>query len=182
MFIQQWINALQMYWGGWLLFNYPNEYQFNDFLISNFAILFSLFGLGAAFQDISDRKETEKSASRIFYLLDRVSSIDPLSKEGKILDTSVDRPLKSQRKISIKRKSSTKAMKEQQKRKSSLDVVDESETTAIDETAMPIASEAVLVAAAESISTEANTPQEEMVSVKPTSKKMKKKKKSMKMK
>jgi hypothetical protein len=44
-----------------------------------------LFGLGAAFQDISDRKEVEKSAGRIFYLLDRASSIDPLSTQGKKL-------------------------------------------------------------------------------------------------
>jgi ATP-binding cassette subfamily B (MDR/TAP) protein 1 len=86
MFIQQWINGLQLWWGGWLLFNYPDQYEFNDFLIANFAILFSLFGLGAAFQDISDRKETEKSAGRIFYLLDRKSAIDPLSEEGKKLD------------------------------------------------------------------------------------------------
>lgn len=100
MFIQQWINALQLYFGGWLLYKYPEKYGFNDFLISNFAILFSLFGLGAAFQDISDRKETEKSASRIFYLLDRKSSIDPLSEEGEILDTSVDRP-KPKKKISV---------------------------------------------------------------------------------
>lgn len=85
MFIQQWINALQLWFGGWLLFNNPDTYTFNDFLISNFAILFSLFGLGAAFQDISDRKETEEAASRIFYLLDRESSIDPMSEEGKKL-------------------------------------------------------------------------------------------------
>src|SRR6056300_1595265 len=77
MFIQQWINAVQLWFGGWLLFNYPEKFAFDDFLISNFSILFSLFGLGAAFQDISDRKETEKSASRIFYLLDRESKIDP---------------------------------------------------------------------------------------------------------
>ncbi len=32
----------------------------NDFLISMFSLLFSLFGLGAAFQGISDKKETEK--------------------------------------------------------------------------------------------------------------------------
>jgi len=44
-----------------------------------------LFGLGAAFQDISDRKEVEKAAGRIFYLLDRKSEIDPLSEEGKML-------------------------------------------------------------------------------------------------
>jgi ATP-binding cassette, subfamily B (MDR/TAP), member 1 len=86
MFIQQWINALQLWFGGWLLVN-TNKYEFKDFLISNFALLFALFGLGAAFQDISDRKEVEKSAGRIFYLLDRVSEIDPLGKDGKILST-----------------------------------------------------------------------------------------------
>jgi ATP-binding cassette subfamily B (MDR/TAP) protein 1 len=86
MFIQQWINALQFWWGGWLLFNHPGDYVLKDFLIANFAILFALFGLGTAFQDISDRKEVEESASRIFYLLDRESSIDPLSEKGKKLD------------------------------------------------------------------------------------------------
>jgi ATP-binding cassette, subfamily B (MDR/TAP), member 1 len=85
MFIQQWINALQLWFGGWLLVKFPDDYEFRDFLISNFAVLFSLFGLGAAFQDISDRKEVEKSAGRIFYLLDRISAIDPLGEEGKTL-------------------------------------------------------------------------------------------------
>lgn len=85
MFIQQWINALQLWFGAWVLFNNP-EYEFRDFLVSNFALLFSLFGLGAAFQDISDRKEAEKSAGRIFYLIDRKSSIDPLSDGGKKLN------------------------------------------------------------------------------------------------
>jgi ATP-binding cassette, subfamily B (MDR/TAP), member 1 len=85
MFIQQWINALQFWFGGWLLVNFPDRYEFRDFLISNFAVLFALFGLGTAFQDISDRKEVEESAGRIFYLLDRVSKIDPLGTDGKIL-------------------------------------------------------------------------------------------------
>eukprot|EP00934_Nitzschia_sp_Nitz4_P006351 Nitzschia sp. Nitz4//scaffold41_size133979//19551//23745//NITZ4_003331-RA/size133979-snap-gene-0.97-mRNA-1//1//CDS//3329551422//6341//frame0 len=85
-FIQQWINGLQIWFGGWLLFNYPDEFAFTDFLIANFSILFSLFGLGTAFQDISDRKETELAASRIFFLLDRESTIDPLSDEGKKLN------------------------------------------------------------------------------------------------
>ena len=85
MFIQQWINALQLWFGGWLLVKFPDDYEFRDFLISNFAVLFALFGLGAAFQDISDRKEVEKSAGRIFYLLDRESEIDPLGTGGKIL-------------------------------------------------------------------------------------------------
>ena len=74
----------QMWFGGWLLYNF-SEYELRDFLIANFAILFSLFGLGAAFQDISDRKEVEKAAGRIFYLLDRESEIDPLSEEGKTM-------------------------------------------------------------------------------------------------
>jgi ATP-binding cassette subfamily B (MDR/TAP) protein 1 len=86
MFIQQWINALQLWWGGYLLFNYPDDYAFRDFLIANFAVLFALFGLGAAFQDISDRKEVEKSAGRIMYLLDRTSAIDPLGEGGKKLE------------------------------------------------------------------------------------------------
>lgn len=98
--------ACRLWWGGYLIFTHPNLYVFNDFLISNFAILFSLFGLGAAFQDISDRKETERSASRIFYLLDRQSKIDPMSEEGKVLDTSVART----RKKSIKKKKSTKSI------------------------------------------------------------------------
>jgi len=102
MFVQQWINALQFYFGGWILYKYPEQYDFNDFLISNFAVLFALFGLGTAFQDISDRKETEKSASRIFYLLDRKSEIDPLSKEGKTVDYSVPLPKRPKKKKSIK--------------------------------------------------------------------------------
>jgi len=125
MFIQQWINALQMFFGGWLLFTYPDKYDFNDFLISNFAILFSLFGLGAAFQDVADRKETEKSASRIFYLLDRKSEIDPLSDEGKILDYSVPRRLK--KKKSIKRE------KKKEKSRSSLTNLAEEEPEELDE-------------------------------------------------
>jgi ATP-binding cassette subfamily B (MDR/TAP) protein 1 len=86
MFIQQWINGLQMWFGGYLLFTQDGKYSFPDFLISNFAVLFALFGLGAAFQDISDKKAVEESAKRIFYLLDREPTIDPLSEDGKKLD------------------------------------------------------------------------------------------------
>jgi ATP-binding cassette, subfamily B (MDR/TAP), member 1 len=88
MFIQQWINALQFWWGGWLLVNYPHKFVMEDFLISNFALLFGMFGLGSAFQDLADTKEVEKSAGRIFHILDRKSAIDPLSTEGKVLDGS----------------------------------------------------------------------------------------------
>eukprot|EP00549_Striatella_unipunctata_P025532 CAMPEP_0118702986 /NCGR_PEP_ID=MMETSP0800-20121206/18252_1 /TAXON_ID=210618 ORGANISM="Striatella unipunctata, Strain CCMP2910" /NCGR_SAMPLE_ID=MMETSP0800 /ASSEMBLY_ACC=CAM_ASM_000638 /LENGTH=1104 /DNA_ID=CAMNT_0006604361 /DNA_START=179 /DNA_END=3493 /DNA_ORIENTATION=- len=85
MLIQQWSNALQLWWGGWLIYRYPETYNFPDFLTAMFALLFSLFGLGSAMQGASDRKETTKSAGRIFYLLDRESAIDPLSQEGKKL-------------------------------------------------------------------------------------------------
>jgi len=177
-FIQQWINALQMFWGGWLLFNYPDRFDFNDFLISNFAILFSLFGLGAAFQDVADRKETEKSASRIFYLLDRVSQIDPLSKEGKILDTTVDRLMKPKRKSSIKKKtSSTKKMTKNPKdRKSSLKVVEESsESEVIAETiVLPVAEDVPIVIA------HAVTDEEQVMTKQGSKKKKKPKKPSSK--
>merc|ERR1712187_756103 len=65
-FLQQWINALQLWWGGWLLNQSWNSYTFKDFLISNFALLFSLFGLGAAFQDVADRKEVKKKRWKDF--------------------------------------------------------------------------------------------------------------------
>lgn len=84
LFIQQWVNALQLWFGGWLMIN--KGFSFEDFLIAMFSILFSLFGLGSAFTGLSDRAEVERSAGRIFYLLDRQSEIDPLSKEGKKLE------------------------------------------------------------------------------------------------
>jgi len=116
MFVQQWINALQFWFGGWLLFKYPSKYTLNDFLISNMAILFALFGLGAAFQDISDRKQTENSASRIFYLIDKQSEIDPLSEEGKTVDYK--------RKAKLEKKKSVRKSKKE-KRPSSLKNVEE---------------------------------------------------------
>ena len=78
--IQQWVNALQFWWGGWLvsalvkvgqflrhgifsssniifffrprkqIFTYPDKYEFNDFLTAMFSLLFSLFAIGAATQ------------------------------------------------------------------------------------------------------------------------------------
>ena len=41
-------NMRQFWWGGWLMFKYPDSFAFNDFLISMFSLLFSLFALGAA--------------------------------------------------------------------------------------------------------------------------------------
>ena len=85
MFIQQWINGLQLWFGGYIIFQFQDQYTFKDFLIANLAVIFAMYGLGAAFQDLPDRKEVVKSAGRINYLLDRKSEIDPLSKEGKKL-------------------------------------------------------------------------------------------------
>ena len=72
--------------------NYPQHFVLEDFLISNFALLFGMFGLGSAFQDLADTKEVEKSAGRIFYIMDRKSAIDPLGDEGKVLDASYKKP------------------------------------------------------------------------------------------
>jgi len=111
MFVQQWIQALQFWFGGWLMFKNPELYSFRDFLSAMFTIMFGLFSLGAAFQDVSDRKEVEKSISRILYLLDKPSEIDPLSEEGKTIDYNKKAKMK-------KKKSEKKAKKE--KRASSL--------------------------------------------------------------
>jgi len=67
--IQQWVNALQFWWGGWLIYNYPDSFDFNDFLISMFALLFSLFALGAAAQGVTDKTKAEAAAGRLFYLI-----------------------------------------------------------------------------------------------------------------
>ena len=69
-----------------MIFHYPDQYGFKNFLTANYALLLSVFGIGAAVQGLSDRKEAEMSAGRIFYLLDRESEIDPLSEDGKKLD------------------------------------------------------------------------------------------------
>lgn len=84
--IQQWVNALQFWWGGWLMYNYPDKFNFSDFLISMFALLFSLFALGAAAQGVTDKTKAEAAAGRIFYLINRQSAIDPLSTTGKKLN------------------------------------------------------------------------------------------------
>lgn len=83
--IQQWVNALQFWWGGWLLFNYPTVFGFEDFLIAMFALLFSLFALGAAAQGATDKPKAEAAMGRLQFLMNRKSEIDPLSTEGKKL-------------------------------------------------------------------------------------------------
>ncbi len=64
---------------------YPGAFTFNEFLVSMFALLFSLFSLGAAAQGLVDKKKAEAAAGRLFYLQKRKSEIDPLSPSGKKL-------------------------------------------------------------------------------------------------
>lgn len=87
--IQQWVNALQFWWGGWLMYKYSDVFDFKSFLISMFALLFSLFALGAAAQGATDKKKAEAAAGRLFYLINRESANDPLSTEGKKLASEV---------------------------------------------------------------------------------------------
>lgn len=75
--------ALLFWWGGWLLYNYPGRFEYNDFLVSMFALLFSLSGMAAAAQGATNREKAKEAANRIFYLIDRKSKIDPLANEGK---------------------------------------------------------------------------------------------------
>ena len=82
-FVQMWSTALLFWWGGYLLVNYPDSFEYRDFLISMFSLLFSLSGLGMAAQGVTDRDKAKLAADRIFELTDRESRIDPLSEEGK---------------------------------------------------------------------------------------------------
>jgi ATP-binding cassette subfamily B (MDR/TAP) protein 1 len=83
--IQQWSNALLFWWGGYLLYHYPDKFSFDRFLVSMFSLLFALFGLGAAFTGVADKKKCQEAIGRIFYLMKRQSLIDPLSEEEKKL-------------------------------------------------------------------------------------------------
>ena len=82
-FVQMWSTALLFWWGGYLLVNYPDSFEYRDFLISMFSLLFSLSGLGMAAQGATDRDKAKLAADRIFEITDRESQIDPLSEEGK---------------------------------------------------------------------------------------------------
>jgi ATP-binding cassette, subfamily B (MDR/TAP), member 1 len=76
--VQRWIIGLEMWFGGYLMYKFPDEYDFHDFMVSIMAMLFALIGFGAALSAATNRDEAKESASRIFYLLDRKSPIDQL--------------------------------------------------------------------------------------------------------
>jgi len=71
------------WWGAWLLSNYPDKFTYREYLISMFALFFSLYGLTLAAQGAVNREKAKQAAARIFELTDRESLIDPLSDSGK---------------------------------------------------------------------------------------------------
>ena len=80
--VQQWVNAVALVWGGFLLIKYPHAYSFQNFLISMFALILSLFGVGSSSIGAVDKMEAEAATHRIFDIVDRQSPIDPLSDAG----------------------------------------------------------------------------------------------------
>jgi ATP-binding cassette, subfamily B (MDR/TAP), member 1 len=76
--VQRWILGLEMWFGGYLMYTFPDDYEFHDFMVAIMAMLFALIGFGAALSAATNRDEAKESASRIFYLLDRKSAIDQL--------------------------------------------------------------------------------------------------------
>jgi len=70
------------WWGGWLLLNYPETFSYQSYLISMFALFFSMYGLTVAAEGAVNREKAKAAAHRIFALTDRQSLIDPLSEEG----------------------------------------------------------------------------------------------------
>ncbi|KAL9186963.1 hypothetical protein ACHAXT_010683 [Thalassiosira profunda] len=83
---QFWAMALLYWWGGYLLSTYPDVWNFRDFLVAIFALLVSISGTTlAGSSGTTDKKAAGEAADRIFALIDRESSIDPLSQVGKKL-------------------------------------------------------------------------------------------------
>ena len=85
-FVQMWCMALMFWFGGWLMFRFPEDYTLQDMLISMFGLMFGLTGLGIAMADLADSEKAKAAAKRIFDLIDRKSQIDPLSEVRKKLD------------------------------------------------------------------------------------------------
>ena len=68
--------------GGWILANYGN-FTYRQYLISMFALLFSLSGMSVAAMGATDKAKAKLAADRIFALIDKESPINSLSSEGK---------------------------------------------------------------------------------------------------
>jgi ATP-binding cassette subfamily B (MDR/TAP) protein 1 len=83
LFFQMWSMGLLFWWGGKVLSDHPTLFTYRDYLISMFSLIFSLSGLSVSFMGITNKDKAKEAAARIFELIDRKSSIDPLSEEGR---------------------------------------------------------------------------------------------------
>jgi ATP-binding cassette subfamily B (MDR/TAP) protein 1 len=84
--VQLWGIGLMTWFGGYLLYTFPDKFTFDDMLISMFGLMFGLMGIGIAMADLTDSEKAKAAAKRIFDLIDRESKIDPLTDLGKKLD------------------------------------------------------------------------------------------------
>jgi len=66
-----------------LLRSTADTFSFDSFLISFFALLFALFGLGAAMQGIADKEKAKLACIRLFRLLETGTTIDGLARGDK---------------------------------------------------------------------------------------------------
>jgi len=64
------------WWGGYLIDKF--HYDYNDFLISLFALIFSLSGMAVAMMDMKSKDEAAAASERLFEIINRKSKIDPL--------------------------------------------------------------------------------------------------------
>jgi len=82
---QHLIPALQFWLGGFFLNRFSERYTFSDFLVSMFALLFSVFGLGPVAMTYKLRNETFKAATRLYELIHRKSKNDPLAQKETVV-------------------------------------------------------------------------------------------------
>lgn len=80
--VQIWGMGFMFWWGGWILANYGN-FTYRQYLISMFALLFSLSGMSVAFMGATDKDKAKLAADRIFALIDKECPNNSLSNEGK---------------------------------------------------------------------------------------------------
>jgi len=86
--INHWNWALLLWWGAYIISKYPKYFSFEDFNISIFGFFFGLFGLAAAGAGAADAVEAKRAMGTVFGLLDRLTKIDPESKDGDIVDSA----------------------------------------------------------------------------------------------
>jgi len=69
--------AFYFWWGGTLIDQYG--YDYHDFLISLFALIFSLSGMAVAMMDMTSKEQATAASERLFKIINRRSKIDPIA-------------------------------------------------------------------------------------------------------